>query len=59
MSFMNSLKKQIMWGILGTAIATVLFGVGLSVVVNSALQQLEQQPDIVIPDSTTSDPLTQ
>lgn len=53
---MNSLKKQILWGVFGTAIATVIFGIVLSVLVNYGLKQLEQQPDILLPDSTAPAP---
>ena len=51
--FMNSLKKQILWTVLGTAIATILFGVVLSLFVNLGLRQLEEQPDF-LPTSPTA-----
>lgn len=54
---MKSWKKQLFWILVGTAIATLLFGVILSVVVNQSLKQLEQQPpDILLPDNPAPRP---
>ena len=47
---MNSLKKQIAWVVLGTALATVIFGVVLSIFVNIGLQQLDEQPGLLLPE---------
>jgi hypothetical protein len=54
---MKSWKKQLLWGLGGTAIATLLFGVLLSVIVNQGLKQLEQQrPDLILPQAPESPP---
>ncbi|MCM1981385.1 hypothetical protein [Lyngbya confervoides] len=49
---MNTLKKQILWGLGGTVVATLGLGLGLSYVVNSSLQQLEKRPDAILPNQT-------
>ncbi len=42
-----------LWVLGGTVVATLLFGVLLSVIVNYSLKELEQQPpDILLPEAS-------
>ncbi len=49
----DGLKKQLLWVVAGTAIATLVLGLGLSLAVNYSLRQLESRPDVILPGPGT------
>jgi hypothetical protein len=47
------LKRQVLLAALGCLLSTLLFGGLLSIAVNLSLQQLQEQPDLIIPGPGT------
>ena len=46
---MASLKKQLLMVAVGCLLMTALFGGLLSLAVNQSLEQLKEQPDLIVP----------
>lgn len=53
---MASLKKQVLMATAGCLLITTLFGGLLSVAVNLSLEQLKEQPDLILPGAGTNNP---
>jgi hypothetical protein len=48
---MTSLKQQTLMVLLGSALLTLIFGGLLSLAVNLSLEQLQEQPDLILPSA--------